>query len=173
MPPPGSSPVRAVVTDANILINLILVGRLDLLGKLFRYSFVVPEEVVKEVKDPSQAEALQTAISSGLLQEVRLMDPRESIVYADLIQILGSGEAACLSLAKCRQWLIASDEKKKFRHETLARLGAGRLLNTPGILALAISSGILTVEDADHAKAVLEQHRFIMSFRSFGEVLPR
>jgi hypothetical protein len=48
MPPPGSSPVRVVVTDANILINLIHVGRLDLLGKLPPYSFVVPEEVVKE-----------------------------------------------------------------------------------------------------------------------------
>jgi hypothetical protein len=92
-----------------------------------------------------------------LLQVVQLTVPAELKVYADLIQILGSGEAACLSLAECRQWLIASDEKKKFRRETLARLGTGRLLNTPGILTLAITSGILTVEDADSAKAVLEQ----------------
>src|SRR2546430_9969052 len=78
MPPPGSSPVRVVVTDANILINLIHVGRLDLLGKLPPYSFVVPEEVVKEVKDPSQAEALQTAISSGLLQVVQRSEEHTS-----------------------------------------------------------------------------------------------
>ena len=104
--------------------------------------------------------------------EVQLADPAELKVYADLIQILGSGEAACLSLAQCRQWLIASDEKKKFRRETLARLGAGRLLNTPGILSLAISGGIITVEDADRAKAVLEQNRFIMSFASFRDVVP-
>ena len=89
--------------------------------------------------------------------------------WSDLVQILGS-EEACLSLAEYRQWLIASDEKKKLRRETLARLGTGRLLNTPGILILAISNGILTVEDADHAKAVLGQHRFIMSFRSFRDV---
>jgi hypothetical protein len=105
--------------------------------------------------------------------QVQLMDPAELTVYADLIQTLGFGEAACLSLAQCRQWLIASDEKKKFRSKTLARLRAGRLLNTPVILTLAISSGFLTVEDADRAKAVLEQHRFIMSFRSFRDVLPR
>jgi predicted nucleic acid-binding protein len=123
MPPPGSSPVRVVVTDANMLINLIHVGRLDLLGKLPPYSFVVPEGVAKEVKDPSQAEASQTATSSGLLQEVQLMDPAELTVYADLTQILGSGEEACLSLAQCRQWLIASDEKRKFRRDTLVRLG--------------------------------------------------
>jgi predicted nucleic acid-binding protein len=145
MSPPRSSIVRVVVTDTNILINLIHIGRLDLLGKLPTFSFVVPEEVVKEVTGPDQAKALQTAISSGRLQEVQLSDPAELKVYANLIQILGSGEAACLSLAECRQWLIASDEKKKFRRETLARLGTGRLLNTPGILTLAITSGILTV----------------------------
>jgi predicted nucleic acid-binding protein len=173
MSPPGSSIVRVVVTDTNILINLIHIGRLDLLGKLPPYSFVVPEEVVKEVTSSDQAQALQTAISSGLLQVVQLTAPAELKVYADLIQILGSGEAASLSLAECRQWLIASDEKKKFRRETLARLGTGRLLNTPGILTLAITSGVLNVEDADSAKAVLEQHRFIMSFHSFRDVLPR
>ena len=172
MSPPGSSIVRVVVTDTNILINLIHIGRLDLLGKLPPYSFVVPEEVVKEVREPQQAQALHTAMSSGLLSEVQLADPAELKVYADLIQILGSGEAACLSLAQCRHWLIASDEKKKFRRETLARLGARRLLNTPGILSLAISGGIITVEDADRAKAALEQHRFIMSFASFRDVLP-
>jgi predicted nucleic acid-binding protein len=172
MSPPGSQIVRVVVTDTNILINLIHIGRLDLLGKLASYSFAIPEEVVKEVREPNQANALQTAISSGLLVEVQLADPAELKVYADLIQILGSGEAACLSLAQCRQWLIASDEKKKFRRETLARLGAGRLLNTPGILSLAISGGIITVEDADRAKVVLEQNRFIMSFASFRDVVP-
>jgi predicted nucleic acid-binding protein len=171
MSPPWSPIVRVVVTDTNILINLIHIGRLDLLGKLASYSFVIPEEVVKEVSEPNQANALQTAISSGLLVEVQLADPAELKVYADLIQILGSGEAACLSLAQCRHWLIASDEKKKFRRETLARLGAGRMLNTPGILSLAISGGIITVEDADHAKAVLEQNRFIMSFASFRDVV--
>jgi len=171
MSPPGSPIVRVVVTDTNILINLLHIGRLDLLGKLPPYSFVVPEEVVKEVREPQQAQALHTAVSSGLLSEVQLVDPAELKVYADLVQILGSGEAACLSLAQCRHWLIASDEKKKFRRETLARLGTGRLLNTPGILTLAITGGVLTVEDADKAKAVLELHRFTMSFRSFRDVL--
>src|SRR2546429_9587438 len=103
MPPPGSSPVRVVVTDANILINLIHVGRLDLLGKLPPYSFVVPEEVVKEVKDPSQEEALQTAISSGLLQGGELMAQAELTLNQDLIQVSGPDEAACLTLPSGRQ----------------------------------------------------------------------
>lgn len=167
----GSSSVRVVVTDTNILINLIHVGLLDLLAKLPSYSFVVPEEVVNEVSDSDQTRALQGAISSGVVDVVQLTDPAELAIYAGLLKILGSGEAACLSLAECRHWLIASDEKKKFRREALARLGSGRMLNTPGIFALAIRAGILTVEDADHAKTVLEQHRFIMSFASFRDIL--
>src|SRR5260370_15457107 len=97
----ASPPIRVVVTDTNILINLTHIGRLDLLGKLPPYSFVVPEEVVKEVKEPAQSQAVQTAISSGLLQIVQLTDPSELRIYADLIQILGIGEAACLTLAQC------------------------------------------------------------------------
>jgi len=52
MSPLGSSRVRVVVTDTNILINLIHVGQLELLAKLPAYSFVVPEEVVNEVPIP-------------------------------------------------------------------------------------------------------------------------
>ena len=79
--------VRIVVTDTNILINFIHIGRLNLLGKLPPYSFVVPEEVVKEVTSSDQAQALQTAISSGLLQVVQLTVPAELKVYADLAQL--------------------------------------------------------------------------------------
>src|SRR5690242_3099869 len=120
MSPPASAPIRVVVTDTNILINLIHVGFLDLLSKLPAYTFVVPEEVVKEVSDPRQRQALEEALSCGVLQVVQLTDPAELTAYAQLITFLGSGEAACLSLAEYRNWLIASDEKRKFRREALA-----------------------------------------------------
>jgi predicted nucleic acid-binding protein len=165
--------IRVVVTDANILINLMHIDRVDLLGKLPPYSFVVPEQVIKEVTDLAQTAAIQTAIASGVLQEVKLTDLSELAIYAELVQTLGTGEAACLALAQCRSWFIASDEKRKFYRETVARLGTGRLLNTSGILIHAIKLGVITVEDADHAKAVLEQRRFVMKFSSFRDVLPK
>jgi hypothetical protein len=67
MTPPDSSVVRVVVTDTNIVINLIHPELLELLGRLPPYSFVIPEEVAKEVRDPDQAKAVRTAISSGVL----------------------------------------------------------------------------------------------------------
>jgi hypothetical protein len=37
------------------------------------------------------------------------------------------------------------------------------MLNTPGILILAIKAGLLTIEEADNAKTILEHHRFTMN----------
>jgi predicted nucleic acid-binding protein len=143
-----------------------------LLGKLPPYSFVIPEEVVNELKDPTQAAAIQDAIAGGLLQVVQLSELSELTIYGELVQSLGIGEAACLTLAQCRNWFIASDEKRKFYRETIARLGVGRLLNTVGILVHAIHLGVITVEEVDHAKTILEQRRFVLKFSSFRDILP-
>jgi predicted nucleic acid-binding protein len=91
--------------------------------------------------------------------------------YAELRRIMGQGEAACLALAEARGWLIASDEKRRFRREVQARLGTGRLITTAGLFVLAIRAGLLSVEQSDQAKALLEQHRFRMAFGSFRELL--
>lgn len=61
--------VRVVVTDANILINLIHVQHLSLLGDLAGFSFVVPEEVVAEVSDPEQRRSLREALGAGILTQ--------------------------------------------------------------------------------------------------------
>jgi predicted nucleic acid-binding protein len=167
----ASAVVRVVLTDANVIINLIHVRSLGLLGKLQGYEFVVPDEVVREVTDPSQREALQSAIDAGALRAITIDDVATLKLFAKLLAIMGSGEAACLSLAQTRGWLIASDEKKVFRREAISRLGAGRIMNTPGILLVAIRSGVLRVDEADRMKDELEHHRFRMSFLSFRDLL--
>lgn len=79
--------------------------------------------------------------------------------------------SACLALAQARQWLGASDECRTFLREAHSRLGEGRIPNTAGIHVLAIRAGLLTVEDADAAKAILEQRRLRLKFDSFRDVL--
>ena len=166
----ADAPRRVVVTDANIIINLVHAGRLALLGALPPYAFLVPEDVVGEIVDPTQREELEAAITAGLMSET-VTAPHELTRYAELRQVVGRGEAACLALAESRGWLIASDEKRRFRREVLARLGSGRLVTTPGLLVLAIRAGVMSVEEADDAKAILERNRFRMGFRSFREVI--
>ncbi len=65
---------------------------------------------------------------------------------------------------------MASDEGGAFLREATARLGAGRIINTPGLFLMAIRAGIISVEQADEAKTVLEQRRFRMKFCSFRDL---
>jgi predicted nucleic acid-binding protein len=85
--------------------------------------------------------------------------------------MMGRGEAACLAMAEARGWLVASDEKRRFRREVIARLGEGRLVTTAGLFVMAIRAGTLSVEEADQAKEVLQRYRFRMTFRSFRDLL--
>lgn len=56
------------------------------------------------------------------------------------------------------------------QREAVQALGAGRIVNTAGLIVMAIRANLMTVEEADHAKAILERHRFRMPFGSFRDV---
>ena len=165
------SPARIAVADANVLINLIHVQRLGLLASLPGYEFVVPDNVISEITDSAQRAALEEGLSAGYLRRETISDPEGLARYAELRRVMGAGEAACVTLAEARGWLIASDEKRRLRREVNERLGPGRLVTTPGLFVLAIRAGVMTVEEADEAKGILEGHRFRMSFSSFRDVL--
>jgi predicted nucleic acid-binding protein len=165
------STVRIVVTDSNVLINLIHANSLHVTGRLAGYEFVVIEEVVAEISVPEQATALNVAFERGFLRREVLSDITALTLFSDLTRIMGKGEAASLAAAATFDWSIACDEKRVFLREARKRLGEGRILTTPGIFVLAIRAGLLTVEEADAIKADLETKRFKMSFSSFRDVL--
>ncbi len=67
-----STPVRVVVTDANVLINLMHVSRLRLLGTIPDHEFAVPEHVREEITNPEQRAVLDAALDEAWLKlEVR------------------------------------------------------------------------------------------------------
>lgn len=166
-PPPS----RTVVLDSSVLINLIHVRALDLLGAFTLEKFVVLPEVEAEISLPEQAEALDRACRRGIIQRTTFSGMEEIEIYAELAQTLGKGEAASLAVAQIRGWIVASDERGRFLRLGMERVGTKRLLNTPGIFILAIREGLLTIEEAEHYKRLLEKHRFKMRFSSFREIL--
>jgi len=151
--------LRIVVTDANVLINLTHVSRLDLLGRIPGYEFVVPDHVREELTAPGYREWLDRAIDDGWLKLEPITDLDEIAIFTELIDHIGRGEAACIAVAAKRGWNIASDEKRRFRREAETRLGANRILGTVDVFVLAIEAGLLTVEQADADKLVLENRR--------------
>jgi predicted nucleic acid-binding protein len=160
-----------VVTDANVLINFIRIGQLPLLGALNAHRFLVPDEVMAEITDPAQQDVLASAIASGCLRKV-VVDTIESLaLFAELRDVMGRGEAACLALAATSGWHIASDEKKRFRRRAMELIGESRILRTESILVEAIRQGRISVAQADGLKATLEASRYSMPFASFAELL--
>lgn len=162
---------RVVFTDANVLINLALVDRLDLLGSLAGFEFVVPAEALEEIRKERERASVKAALGAGYLRKTSIEDLKVTALLTELRQFLGAGESACLALAKVHGGLVASDEKRRFLREARRLLGAGSILNTPGLFVFAIRAGLMTILEADEVKELLEQHRFRMTFRSFQDFL--
>lgn len=165
-------PETIVVTDANVLINLIHADLLALLADLPPYRFVVPDHVVNEITYASQRKKLKAAIAAGSPAVVSITDTDALAIFSDLVQVMGRGEAASLALAETMGYHIACDEKKgPFRRESLRRLGEESILGTQSIILHAVRTQRITLERADEAKAMLEANRFWMDFGSFRDLL--
>jgi predicted nucleic acid-binding protein len=169
----STSAIRIVVTDANVLINLMHVSRLCLLEKIPNHEFVVPEHVREEITIPEQRAVLDAAIGQGWLKVEIIRDLDAITAFTELTSSVGRGEAACIAIAAKEGWCIASDEKRRFLREAEARVGVGRVITTVDVFILAIRAGLLTVEDADTDKATLAGKRFHPKppFASFRELV--
>lgn len=162
---------QTAVMDTSVLINFAVLDRIGLLGAFERLRFVVPGEVLFEVKRPELRKRVRAALEAGALLEVALDQPAALAWFARFREQMDLGEAACLALAVSNGWLFACDERRSVRREATRLLGPNRVLNTPGLFLLAIRTGCCTVEEADEAKAILEENRYRLQFGSFRELL--
>ena len=167
MPVPAETTV--VITDANVLINFVHIGRVGLLGDLPPYRFQLPAEVMNELVDEQQRTQIEAAIASRQL-DIMVIESMEALVlFGDLRDLMGRGEAACLAVAATTGCYLASDEKKRFKRKAIELIGEARILRTEDLLMEAIRCGRLTVAQADECKLVLASNRYAMPFASFAE----
>jgi len=132
-----------VALDANILITLLNMNRLELLAELKGYELYVPDQVVEEIHRKVQRERLREAIKAGWLNEIQVTDIAEIEIYAKYRQRFGKGESACLAVGRNRKWPVATDDKA-VKKEVATVMGGGNLLDTSAILAIAVKQGVLT-----------------------------
>lgn len=160
-----------VITDANVVINLFHIGRLTIFGSLPPYRFRIPSEVLAEIIDPAQQAAVTACIEAGDVEEIAVDDMASLSLFADLRDVMGRGEAACLALATTRGFYIASDEKRRFRRRAVELIGEARILRTEHLLVEAIRRNHITVEDADRCKDTLAANSYALPFASFADIL--
>ena len=88
-----------------------------------------------------------------------------------LFSQLGKRESACIALAERRGWVLATDDSKGAKWKKVIAAPGIQILNTPGIILLAIRKGVLTIQQADEIKDALEKNKFKMGFNSLGELV--
>jgi predicted nucleic acid-binding protein len=160
-----------VITDANVLINLFHIGQLPLLGTLSHFRFRIPSEVLAEILDPPQQAAVRRCLDAGHAEEIVVDTIASLALFAELRDLMGRGEAACLALAATTGSHIASDEKKRFRRTAIELIGEARILRTEQIIVEAIRRNQMTVQEADIHKATLAANNYALPFTSFAEIL--
>jgi predicted nucleic acid-binding protein len=160
-----------IVTDANVLINLIHIGKLSLLSALDPHEFRVPREVLAEISEPDQRVAVDGALAAGYIKEIAVETIEALELFGVLRDVMGQGEAACLALAATAGFHIASDEKKRFRRRAIELIGEERILRTESLILEAIRRNQISVAEADGWKLILDTKKYAMSFASFSDLL--
>ena len=158
--PSSARRVATVALDTSVLINFLILNRVEIPANLPGYRFVVLDAVELEVLRPQQQATLAAAFEQRLLDRVGAATPQELEIFAEHRKRMGLGEAACLAAAEARGWMLASDERRVFRRIARERIGDSRILTTPGILVEAVSGGVISVEDLRGVTEELERNRF-------------
>jgi len=87
-----------------------------------------PENPAKLIKSELDLAPLFVA---GALHACDLTDGAEKEMFIEAAAELDDGEAACLAIAKCRSWLLATDERPT---ERLAKKYGVTIITTPEIM---------------------------------------
>lgn len=115
------------IVDSCCIINLYAAGDLSSLLPPLGVRLHVPEKVLEEslyIRQPNPADAaklmqqvvdLLPVIEAGLLHRCDLEGEEELSLFVHLATTLDDGEAACLAIAKVRDWALATDDRKARR----------------------------------------------------------
>ena len=143
------------IIDACCLINLYasrnVLGILrSLEGGLFVPDLVKGESLfIRKEDDQDQtilvpeAIDLTEALAEGLLHSCQLENETEAQHFVQFATSVDDGEAICLALAKCRNWMVATDDRKAIR---LAKAESISTITTAEIVKLWADSCNATVE---------------------------
>ena len=127
------------------LSNFAVIGRLDLLiAGLDNLSPITTIYVRQE---------FLRGVKKGLFRESNIqwleivkLSSKEEIIYQNLCQRFGKGEASCLAIALERKITLATDDMKA--RKLILQFG-GSVIGTLGILKRLTDKGILTITEGD------------------------
>ena len=173
-PPSAASPALLVVADASVLINFLVVGRMDLIARYAR-RMLVTDHVAAEIASayPEQRRRYEDSLAAGAVEELRVDSQAELALFARLTAPgrLGAGECSAIAVAVSRRHALAIDDRRAIR-DAKALDPALEILGTQSVMVEMIRQGLITVADADALLAEWAgKHRFRLRIASFANLV--
>ena len=88
-----------VTLDSSVLINFLVIDRVDLLGNYPQHRFFITQHVDGEITYSGQQAVLSAAVQCGMLTHLPPGTHEETATFATLTTTLGIGESAAIAAA--------------------------------------------------------------------------
>lgn len=168
--------------DTDCLSAFLWVGNESLLAKLYPGKIVIPKQVYDELSHPSPLiQALKSRVDTmknngdAKIEEIPI-DSETYNLYTQLTTnpqgghaIIGSGEAACIALAKEQTGILASNNLRDIT-QYVEEYGLQHM-TTGDILKEALDKGFITEAEGNAIWANMLSKRRRLGFPSFSDYL--
>lgn len=159
---------RLTVVDASVLINFLGLGRFVLLTGL-RRDLVITAEANGQIR--RKRAPLDAALSTG---EIRVKNPlleEDAELFGQLSRMLGVADASCIVAARALGADLAADDRTFLREAEKVLSSEQTLLGTETLLAEAVHTGALDIEEGNELLGELAGPRYRTKVRSLRELL--
>jgi hypothetical protein len=170
--------IEPVFFDADLLSSFFWTGKQYLLIRLYKDRIFIPERVIYELNRVSQLKKILDSLSAQkqICKAEILIGTPEFELYNKLIskpepryKVIGQGEAAAISLAKCRNGILGSNNLKDItQYITLYKI---KYITTASILEDLYNQGIITEKEGNSIWYDMIVRRTILPYTTFSDYL--
>lgn len=161
---------KLIYFDTDCLSSFLLVGKEEIIAKLFQGRIVIPIQVYIELNKPAIRNILKTKLDDFIkknkieVKEVKT-NTKEEKLFSELVcgknnKIIGNGEAICIALAKIYNGILASNNLKDICY--YIKKYNLEFLTTGHILVSALQNKIIGLDEGEETwQKMLEKKRKI------------
>ncbi len=160
------------IANNTVLSNFASIGRLDILKRIFRI-LRISEEVWLEVKNGLDAgyschdETLKATQDKDAWIKIIMVDDRERPDFMEFSQKLGYGESSSIAIARHRDWVFLTDDKRARR---LATKKGVSVVGSIGVLKSAVDLEFLELLEADKLLAKMIRSGYFSPIESISDL---
>ena len=158
---------EAVVADNTVLSNFALIGREDILAKLFKDTLFTTEEVFKELKRGEQRNVLPKRDWQwiGIL---KIESSQEEFLFRLFAESLGKGESSCLSITISRELKVLTDDMDARK---LAQRRGVPVSGTIGVLVEVVREGLSSIEEGNTMLSDMIERGYFSPVEALDELI--